>query len=230
MAGRVTLAKGVRGEHRGQRLARTWRFAPTCPTGPCAQVTLKRQRSRHRVQTLQLRRVRPNRYVGRGRFYVALRCGARTYPHGGVAFTIVRVRVRTAQTVQATPFATRIAATYRNPRRVNRTPCAGSIGRDGGVYSGRLASALPAPPVADFTTFANPATETASFTDASQSPTGAAIVSWAWDFGDPGSGQGNTSALPDPSHRYGLPGAYTVTLTVTDSEGLTATVTHQIVV
>jgi hypothetical protein len=41
------------------------------------------------------------------------------------------------------------------------------------------------------------------------------VQSWLWDFGD-----GMTSTERNPSHTYALPGAYTVTLTVT---GLTGT-------
>jgi hypothetical protein len=229
MAGRVTRAEGVRGERRGQRVRRTWKFTSTCPTGPCPVVNLRRERSLHQVESLVLHRSRPNHFVGHGRFYVRLRCGRRTYPRGGIAFTTVRVTVRAAQAVQTTPFATRVGATYTNQRRVNRTPCSGSIGRDGGTYSGRLSSDLPTPPTPDFTSAIDPVTQTASFIDTSASPTGATIASWAWDFGDPASGAGNTSTLPRPSHRYGVPGTYTVTLTVTDSNGLTAIVTHQIV-
>ncbi|MEZ4807670.1 MAG: PKD domain-containing protein [Flavobacteriales bacterium] len=37
---------------------------------------------------------------------------------------------------------------------------------------------------------------------------------WAWDFGDPASGGSNTSTLAAPSHDFGAPGTYQVTLTV----------------
>jgi PKD repeat protein len=40
------------------------------------------------------------------------------------------------------------------------------------------------------------------------------IVAWRWDFGD---GQGSTS--PNPSHTYGAPGTWVVSLTVTDGSG-----------
>lgn len=42
------------------------------------------------------------------------------------------------------------------------------------------------------------------------------IVSWSWDFGD-----GQTGDGPGVLHRYDAPGDYTVTLTVTDNDGLT---------
>ncbi len=44
------------------------------------------------------------------------------------------------------------------------------------------------------------------------------VASYAWDFGD-----GNTSTDADPTHIYTEPGNYTAELTVTDTEGATAT-------
>jgi VCBS repeat-containing protein len=41
------------------------------------------------------------------------------------------------------------------------------------------------------------------------------IVAWAWDFGD-----GTSSSEQNPVHTYAAPGDYTITLTVTDSDGL----------
>ncbi|MEH7107972.1 OmpL47-type beta-barrel domain-containing protein [Bacillus sp. JJ1764] len=46
----------------------------------------------------------------------------------------------------------------------------------------------------------------------------ATIVSWNWDFGDK-----NTSTEQSPTHTYGAPGTYKVTLTATDSKGKTGT-------
>lgn len=44
------------------------------------------------------------------------------------------------------------------------------------------------------------------------------IASWAWDFGD-----GGTSTQRNPLHTFAQPGNYTISLTVTDSTGLTHT-------
>ncbi len=50
------------------------------------------------------------------------------------------------------------------------------------------------------------------------------IVSWAWNFGDPGSGANNTSAVQNPSHDYMQWGSYTVTLQVISDRGCRSTV------
>ncbi len=50
--------------------------------------------------------------------------------------------------------------------------------------------------------------------------TDGSIVSYLWDFGD-----NQTSNVADPNHTYTQAGDYTVTLTVTDNGGLTATAT-----
>ena len=49
---------------------------------------------------------------------------------------------------------------------------------------------------------------------------GISPYSFHWDFGD-----GDTSALQDPSHTYGIAGSYSVILTVTDAAGRTTTKT-----
>ncbi|WP_199922565.1 S8 family serine peptidase [Pseudoalteromonas piratica] len=51
------------------------------------------------------------------------------------------------------------------------------------------------------------------------------IVSYAWDFGD-----GNTSSQASPVHAFATAGTYNVTLTTTDSEGLSDTVTKEVII
>ncbi|MGQ0535483.1 MAG: S8 family serine peptidase, partial [Methanobacteriota archaeon] len=83
------------------------------------------------------------------------------------------------------------------------------------------------PPTPDFSF--DPATpiwrHEVDFTDESE-PGGRPITSWSWDFGEPNA----TSDEQDPSHTFMLPGSYSVTLTVTDLEGYSASVTQTVTV
>ena len=90
-----------------------------------------------------------------------------------------------------------------------------------------------APPVAAFrpsTTRAAPR-DTVAFDDCpapapdcTHDPDGAVTV-WLWEFGD-----GATSSMTDPTHRYERPGTYTVRLTVWDAHGASATAVHTVTV
>ena len=80
------------------------------------------------------------------------------------------------------------------------------------------------PPQAGFTFSPGRPTvdDVVQFTDRSRDPDGE-IIRWSWDFGD-----GTGSALRNPSHQYGEPGDYTVTLTVTDDDGASATASAEL--
>lgn len=54
-------------------------------------------------------------------------------------------------------------------------------------------------------------------------------TSWAWDFGDPGSGIANASTAQDPVHIFTGFGTFTVTLTATNPQG-SDSVQHQITI
>ncbi len=90
-----------------------------------------------------------------------------------------------------------------------------------------VSHSVNAPPTASFTGPASGLAGTAVSFDASGSgDADSAIVGYSWSFGD-----GATSAAgPTTSHAYAAPGTYTVTLTVTNSNGLRSTTSHQITI
>ena len=85
--------------------------------------------------------------------------------------------------------------------------------------------AINTPPAADFTySPASPTTaDTVVFTDLSKDD--GTIVKWLWDFGD-----GTTSDVQSPSHKYGVAKTYTVKLAVTDNDGASGNVSKDIIV
>ena len=82
----------------------------------------------------------------------------------------------------------------------------------------------PAPvnelPVADFSFSVN--NLDVIFSDLSGDADGS-VVAWDWDFGD-----GISSSLANPSHTYNAAGSYTVSLTVTDDQGASHTVSKTV--
>jgi hypothetical protein len=135
MTGRITVAKRISGEHVGQTIARTWTFTPLCASGPCQTVSLTRQRQAG-TDTLVLRLVSADRYSGRGRFYVPLRCGRRTIRRGESVPFKIRVRVTGTALEGGVPIATQLTASYVNRKRKNLTRCVAKPGHDAAVYSG----------------------------------------------------------------------------------------------
>lgn len=74
----------------------------------------------------------------------------------------------------------------------------------------------------DFTPIEPTVNDQISFIDRSADPDGK-VSAWEWQFGD-----GNTATEQNPSYRYAADGTYTVSLTVTDNDGATATKTRSL--
>lgn len=138
LAGRVTVADNISGEHRGEVVQRTWTFSSSCAAGPCSRVTLVRQRARG-SDRLVLHRQAPGYYVGYSNFFRPVRCGSRVYrPGERVPF---RITVRVTQALLATGgtvIASRVNATYRNQVRYNLTPCVAYLGHDAASFHGHV--------------------------------------------------------------------------------------------
>jgi len=90
-------------------------------------------------------------------------------------------------------------------------------------YAAAINNAIAGPPVASFGYVVAADGLDVSFTDFSSDPDGS-IVSRDWDFGD-----GATSTETNPLHAYAAPGIYTVTLTVTDNDGESASKSDSVV-
>jgi len=231
MRGRIVTAVRVKGEHRGQRITRQWTFTgENCAGNICRQLLLTRERSAGQFDHLVLSRTGVGRYAGNGRFYAPLECKGAIYPQGQVAPYRVTVAVTHAVTIQGIAFATALTATYTNARRTDRTICPTGPSHDAATYSG-TASPGPSPPSAAFSAAVPPGSDSATFTSTStpggdQSP----ITGFAWNFGDPTSGPADAATGPQAAHIFTAPGTYTVSLTVTDANGLTTTQSQQVVV
>lgn len=137
LAGRVTAAVHIRGEHAGERIKRLWTFSSLCSSGPCQIVVLVRHRHAG-TDTVTLDRRAPGVYSGRGQFAAPLICDGRTYPKGDVVPFTITVNIDTAAVVNDTVVAGRVSATYSNSARINRTPCVAGLGHDAARYHGYL--------------------------------------------------------------------------------------------
>lgn len=101
------------------------------------------------------------------------------------------------------------------------------VGTSGGNFTDQFTITKPAgnlPPTADFTS--TTAALVANFDAGNSTDPDGLIASYSWDFGDgtpPGSGR-------TPQHTYANAGTYPVRLTVTDDDGVTASVTRDVTV
>ncbi|AMM21989.1 hypothetical protein AX769_19865 [Frondihabitans sp. PAMC 28766] len=90
-----------------------------------------------------------------------------------------------------------------------------------GTSSQQVVVTAPTPPTASFTS--TPTNLSAAFDASGSSDTSGTITSYAWDYGDGTTGTGVTS-----THAYTAAGTYTVKLTLTDSNGSTASSSAQV--
>ena len=143
---------------------------------------------------------------------------SRTDSMSGIAYTKYRVNGGTWTTYTA-PFTLSTDGTYTVDYY-----SADNAGNTESTKTATFEILKNHPPTADFSyTPANPTdTQTIHFTDNSDDTDGT-IANYTWNFGD-----GNTSHLENPTHKYGDNGTYTVTLTVTDDKGATDTISKQI--
>jgi len=79
-------------------------------------------------------------------------------------------------------------------------------------------------PTASFSVNSTCFNQTTAFTSTSTNGT-AEINAWLWNFGQPSSGMGNTSVLPNPTRTYNELGTFNITLLVTDLNNCTDEVT-----
>jgi PKD repeat protein len=157
-------------------------------------------------------------------FYDDLSCKGRTYRHASRVPYQITLIVRVVTSVDGIRFARAITASYTNSQRSDATRCPLGPSHDAALYLGPAISPVPSPPTASFSAVINRASDLASFTSTSLSGVaGAAIVSRRWQFGDRASGGADTSTLATPQHQFSAPGAYVVSLTVGDTNGLSAT-------
>lgn len=69
--------------------------------------------------------------------------------------------------------------------------------------------------------------EVVQFTDESEAIEGN-IIKWSWNFGDPESGEQDSSDLQNPTHEFSPSGEFTVTLTVETDKGCSNTTTAKV--
>ena len=137
LAGRITAAFNVRGEHVGQMVTRIWTFTSSCPAGPCRTVGLLRARGRGH-DSLLLHQLAPGYYVGKGRFYAPLRCGTHINRHGELVPFTIALHITSAIVQNGVVIAARINASYLNRRRINLTRCVVLKSHDAATYHGHL--------------------------------------------------------------------------------------------
>jgi len=116
--------------------------------------------------------------------------------------------------------------TYANAGTYTVTLTVTDNGGKTGSTSNTVTVAAPPANVAPTAAFTSQATNlTVAFDGSGSSDSDGTIASYAWDFGDGGTGTG-----AKPNHTYATANTYTVKLTVTDNGGLTDSITKAVTV
>jgi PKD repeat protein len=143
----------------------------------------------------------------------------------GNSITSIFVDFNDGQSATLSGNATTVQHVFANAGTYQVTATATDTSGQSGSGSTVIVVGQGAPVTADFTISpASSSTHPATISfNGSSSSSPAGITNYSWDFGDP-SGVNNTLSGPSPSqqHTYNNAGTYTVTLTVTDGAGRTA--------
>ncbi|GGD05294.1 fibrinogen-like YCDxxxxGGGW domain-containing protein [Nocardioides daphniae] len=141
-----------------------------------------------------------------------------TDPAGGVRYELLRDDRTVAFTTEA---GTQLTV----PRVVGGRYFVRAVDRKGNVSASSPVLVMPAevPNQAPVAAFASTTKDLTVDLDASTSTDDRGVTSYAWTFGDGESGTGATT-----SHTYAAGGSHEVTLTVTDAQGLTSSVSRTV--
>jgi len=227
MRGVVVDAHNLDGARVGTKLTRTWVFR-RCGAR-CLRVSTERYQGGFDRHTVRLR----------GRYWIGTSPYARTCASGERVVAASRLKFRVTRSVRrdGRQLASKLDGTFRG----TSPGCTGDgPTREVWTYSATRKDLPPAPaaPTADI----GIAPELASYSvaagtsklhfsdDSTDDRDSGRIVTRAWNFGDPASGEANASDLQSPQHTYTKPGSYRVTLTVTDDDGRTDTTRRVVVI
>jgi gliding motility-associated-like protein len=159
-------------------------------------------------------------------------CEAKTYtdlsedmlPGTGVWSFFFRDGVQTATSTAVNPTIEHEEVGYYRVVRLGTFPALDGPGNVQCLF--RAVDSIVA--LADFHLAPACANSPTAFEDLSTFLPSSGIVSWSWDFGDPGSGADNTSTQANPTHVYSTVGDYPVTLSITTISGCTSSTTKTV--
>ena len=142
LAGRVTVAVNVHGEHLGQIVQRIWTFTSECPVGQCPAIGLSRARA-NGIDVLVLHRRGPGALRRQHELLRAAALRGPLYPQGQkIPFTITVAITQASRSARSRPRPGSPRPT-RTASASTCTPCVAVLGHDAARYHGQLLSQLP---------------------------------------------------------------------------------------